>query len=276
MRQKLLIADDNRAITEVLKMNFDLLGYDVLVAVDGEDAEQKIVSFKPDLMILDVMMPKKNGYKVCRDLKKEPALSRIPIILLTAKNLKEDVYWGYDCGADAYITKPYDPRQLELLVDQLIKEAASGRRATAWTGLPDASRVVAEHKARLEAGAPSTMIRVYLSREPAEAFGRKYGVPRLKDLIHQAAWKIHEILPETTSAGVLGQDEEDRFLVVLHPEEVAPFENMVTDRVSKLILGAYDDADREKGHLALKEPEDGGEKSPFITCAFETIKLKPE
>ncbi len=276
MRQKLLIADDNRAITEVLKMNFDLLGYEVLVAVDGEDAEQKFRSFKPDLMILDVMMPRKNGYKVCRDLKKDSALSSIPIILLTAKNLKEDVYWGYDCGADAYITKPYDPRQLELLVDQLIKEAASGRRATAWTGLPDASRVVAEHKARLEAGAPSTMLRVHLSKAEAGAFELKYGVPRLKDLVHQTAWKIHEVIPETTSAGVLGQDEQDRFLVVLHPDEIDAFKAMVTDRVGKLILGAYDPVDREKGCLDLSDQP--GEESgvPFITCVFEKVRLTPD
>ncbi len=276
MRQKLLIADDNRAITEVLKMNFDLLGYEVLVAVDGEDAEQKFRSFKPDLMILDVMMPRKNGYKVCRDLKKDSALSRIPIILLTAKNLKEDVYWGYDCGADAYITKPYDPRQLELLVDQLIKEAASGRRATAWTGLPDASRVVAEHKARLEAGAPSTMLRLHLSKAEAEAFERKYGVPRLKDLVHQTAWKIHETIPETTSAGVLGQDEQDRFLVVLHPDEIEAFKALVADRVGKLILGAYDGADRERGYLETSDQPGEDTGVPFITCVIEKVRLSPD
>src|SRR5512135_2045259 len=115
MHKKILIADDNRAITEVLQLNFSLLGY-------GEQAEQKCRALRPDVLILDVMMPKMNGYKVCRNLKQDQETARIPIILLTAKNLKEDVYWGYDSGADAYITKPYDPRQLEILVDQLIQE----------------------------------------------------------------------------------------------------------------------------------------------------------
>jgi CheY-like chemotaxis protein len=219
MRQKLIIADDNRAITEVLKMNFDLLGYEVHVASDGDEAEAAFRKLRPDLMILDVMMPKKNGYQVCRDLKRESDLAKIPIVLLTAKSLKEDVYWGYDCGADAYVTKPYDPHQLELLVDQLIREAASGQRSTAWTGLPDSSRMEAEVRARLEAGAPCLLVEVRLSPAFSEEFARREGASRLKDLLHRTAWLLHEVLQETTAAGAVGQTADDRFWIVLHPTE---------------------------------------------------------
>ena len=273
-RQRILIADDNRAITDILKMNFELLGYEVMVASDGEEAERKFKAFPPDLMLLDVMMPKKNGYKVCRDLKKDPQLVRIPIILLTAKNLKEDVYWGYDCGADAYVTKPYDPRQLELLVGQLIQEAVTGRRSTSWTGLPDASRVEAEYRARLEAGASAQLLRASFSREPAEAFRRKYGVPRFKDLLHRTAWMLYEIVRDVTSAGVLGQDSDDRFFVTLHPEEADPLKAKSQQKLHEMILSCYDKEDQQRGRLL--EPgmgPDKGKETPLIALQWETLEL---
>jgi CheY-like chemotaxis protein len=252
MRQKLLIADDNRAITEVLKLNFDLLGYEVLVAVDGEDAEKKFKTFKPDLMILDVMMPKKNGYAVCRDLKRDPEMVFTPIILLTAKNLKEDVYWGYDCGADAYLTKPYDPRQLELLVDQLIRERAEGRKTSAWTGLPHAARILAEHKARLEAGAPSRILGVAYAGEDTEAFGRAYGQAALKDLIHKAAWKLSEACQRVAPTAVVGQRDDEVFVIVCNPAEA--------EAIRSVSEGAL--ADASDAVTAGREPESGPPPTP--------------
>jgi DNA-binding response OmpR family regulator len=277
MRQKILIADDNRAITEVLKLNFDLLGYEVQVAVDGEDAEAKFRRFKPDLLILDVMMPKKNGYKVCQDLKSDPQLAKIPIILLTAKNLKEDVYWGYDSGADAYITKPYDPRQLELLVDQLIREAATGSRSTAWTGLPDASRVESEHRARLDAGAPSVLLKMVLEPGSSEAFALRYGQPRLKDLVHRVAWQLYEIVRDSTNAGFLGQTTEDGFLMTLHPEESEALKIQADQLLSELIRSSYDPEDSERGRITFR-PSSGEEEqqAPLITPVWREVVVLPE
>ena len=232
MRQKLIIADDNRAITEVLKLNFDLLGYEVFVAADGEEAEALFRKVRPALMILDVMMPKRNGYQVCRDLKRDPELMRIPIVLLTAKSLKEDVYWGYDCGADAYVTKPYDPHQLELLVDQLIREAASGTRTVAWTGLPDASKVEAEYRARLEAGAPALLLQVRLLLQGHEVGGSPD--PAHRDLLHQVGWLLHEVAPEAAQAAALGQTSQDRFVVVLNPSEADGFRTRAEERMKAL------------------------------------------
>ncbi len=250
MRQKLVIADDNRAITEVLKLNFDLLGYDVHVASDGEEAEEVFRRMRPDLMILDVMMPKKNGYQVCRDLKRESDLARIPIILLTAKSLKEDVYWGYDCGADAYVTKPYDPHQLELLVDQLIREAASDQRSTAWTGLPDASRMEAEHRARLEAGAPCLLLRVRFAPSFSEGFAQRAGTSRLKDLLHRTAWLLHEVVQQCTAAGAVGQSADDRFWIVLHPSEAQNLRSKFEEKLKEITA-----SDKEEDRPTLEWDE---------------------
>jgi CheY-like chemotaxis protein len=277
MRQRLLIADDNRAITEVLKLNFDLLGYEVRVAADGEEAETLFRRLPPDLVILDVMMPKKNGYQVCQALKADPELAKIPIILLTAKNLKEDVYWGYDCGADAYVTKPYDPRQLELLVDQLIREAASGKRTTAWTGLPDASRVDGEHRARLEAGSPSVLLEVSFPAEAAGAFRARYGAARYKDLLHRAAWSLYEILRDSTQTGFVGQSERDTFLVSIHPDEVETVKFATAARLGDLFRSAYEPVDAERGFVLWSpSPGEPDRQAPLLAPAWRELELEPE
>ena len=277
MRQKILIADDNRAMTEVLKLNFDLLGYDVQVAGDGEEAESLFKRFRPNLMLLDVMMPKKNGYQVCQSLKADPELSKIPIILLTAKNLKEDVYWGYDCGADAYVTKPYDPRQLELLVDQLIHEAAAGKKTTAWTGLPDASRVDSEHRARLEAGSPSVLLEMGFSGEACAAYKGRYGPARFKDLLHRAAWCLYEVMRDFTQTGFVGQSERDTFLVSIHLDEAETVKAKAASRLGELLRSAYDSAEVERGVVRWRpSPQGPEEEAPLLAPEWRELELEPE
>lgn len=269
MRKKLLIADDNRAITEVLKLNFDLLGYEVQVASDGEEAETRCRAFKPDVLILDVMMPKKNGYKVCRDLKNAPETAGIPIILLTAKNLKEDVYWGYDSGADAYITKPYDPRQLEILVDQLVQEKETGQRTTAWTGLPTSPRVEQEHRARLDAGAPSVLLEVRLEEAAVEGYAAKYGKPKFKDLVHRLAWQVYDAVREISAAGVVGQSPDESFLLAVHEAEAPAVRAGVEATLQEAVRASYEEADLKRGFLLVRDPDSGEERRrPLITFVW--------
>ena len=277
MRKRILIADDNRAITEVLQLNFSLLGYEVHVATDGEEAEEKCRAVRPDVLILDVMMPKMNGYKVCRNLKQDPETAKIPIILLTAKNLKEDVYWGYDSGADAYMTKPYDPRQLEILVDQLIKETDTGLKTTAWTGLPVASRVETEHLARLDAGAPSVLLELSLPPDAFAAFTGKFGPPRAKDFVHRCAWLLYEKLNAAAAAGVIGQTGDDRFLVTLHREEMGSFRTLAQEAFEDILRTTYDLADLERGTILWTDPETGQETSgPLLTLSIKEIEASAD
>jgi twitching motility two-component system response regulator PilH len=277
MRKKILVADDNRAITEVLQLNFSLLGYEVHVASDGEEAERKCRAVKPDILILDVMMPKKNGYKVCRNLKLDEDTSGTPIILLTAKNLKEDVYWGYDSGADAYMTKPYDPRQLEILVDQLIKETETGLKTTAWTGLPVATRVDAEHRQRLEAGAPSILLEISFPPESVAAYSSKYGSARAKDFIHRWAWLLYEKLQSAAAAGVLGQTREDRFRVAIRASELPAFRALISEAFQELLGTSYDAADLQRGRITWPDSGSGKEAGGAImTLQMAEVEPPPE
>ncbi len=118
---KILVADDEQDIVETLEFILENEGYECLLAYDGEDALNKAKNEKPDLILLDVMMPKINGYKICRLLKFDKKYENIPIIMLTARSQQEDKEIGEETGADEYVTKPFSIDNLLELVKKYLK-----------------------------------------------------------------------------------------------------------------------------------------------------------
>jgi len=118
---KVLIADDSPTQLSMMTQPF-LDNYDVITAKDGEEALEKAYSERPALAVLDVIMPKHNGFQVCRKIKKNDELKAIKIILLTSKSQESDKYWGIKQGADAYMTKPFDSQELLSIAVKLLAE----------------------------------------------------------------------------------------------------------------------------------------------------------
>lgn len=109
MRRKVLIVDDEKSISDIIKFNLLKEGYDVEVAFDGDEALKKVYLIQPDLILLDVMLPKLDGFQVCRKVRET---FNTPIIMLTAKEEEVDKVLGLELGADDYITKPFGMREL--------------------------------------------------------------------------------------------------------------------------------------------------------------------
>ncbi len=107
MSKKILIVDDEPDTVELAKMVLSYEGYDTAIAYDGEEALEKIRHEIPDLVLLDIKMPKKDGLEVCRELKQDPEYKHIPILMFTAKAHNRDLELGWEAGADDYITKPF-------------------------------------------------------------------------------------------------------------------------------------------------------------------------
>ena len=120
MGNKILIVDDEPNIARSLSFVLNKDGYDVSVAEDGDQAMAIIRDSKPDILILDVMMPNKNGYDVCREIKSDAELRDIHIMMLTAKGQKGDLEMGLLQGADEYITKPFSPMKIAARVKKLL------------------------------------------------------------------------------------------------------------------------------------------------------------
>jgi twitching motility two-component system response regulator PilH len=118
-----LIVDDSPTVREMLSEQLKRSGFNVAEAADGEEAIEKIKAILPDLVITDIVMPRKNGYELCRWIKNEPDTKNIPVVMCTSKGEEFDVYWGMKQGADAYITKPYHPPDLLAAIKRLLKES---------------------------------------------------------------------------------------------------------------------------------------------------------
>ena len=122
MNKKILIADDEQNIVISLEFLMKREGFEVLVANDGEEAIKRIRADQPDLVLLDVMMPKKSGFEVCQEVKADPTLGGVRILMLTAKGRDTELAKGLALGADAYMTKPFSTRELVDKVRSLLEQ----------------------------------------------------------------------------------------------------------------------------------------------------------
>ena len=120
MPKKILIVDDEPNIVISLEFLMKKEGFEVAIANDGEDALAKVDSFGPDLVLLDVMMPRKSGFEVCEALRADPVKSSLKIVMLTAKGRDTEVAKGLAIGADAYMTKPFSTKELLAMVKAML------------------------------------------------------------------------------------------------------------------------------------------------------------
>ena len=126
MMKKILVVDDEKPISDIIRFNLEKEGYDVSVAFDGEEAVEQFEAVGPDLVLLDLMLPKMDGLEVCRQIRKT---SDVPIIMLTAKDSEIDKVLGLELGADDYITKPFSNRELAARVKANLRRVGSSAQA---------------------------------------------------------------------------------------------------------------------------------------------------
>lgn len=121
-KKKILVVDDESGLVEMLSIRLEANNYQVIAASDGQEGLDKARAGSPDLIILDLMLPKLDGCQVCRALKSDEKYKQIPIVIFTARAQESDVKAGNEAGADAYITKPFEPDILLAKVNQLIEK----------------------------------------------------------------------------------------------------------------------------------------------------------
>jgi DNA-binding response OmpR family regulator len=120
VKRRILIVDDEPSIAKILRKQMEVAGFEVQVAVDGQEGLSKVREWKPELVILDVMLPKMNGHEVCAAVKGDDAVKQIPIIMLTAKAQRQDQDEALKHGAEGYLTKPFQLEELLTKVKTLL------------------------------------------------------------------------------------------------------------------------------------------------------------
>jgi twitching motility two-component system response regulator PilH len=252
MSGTILVADDSQAVRDILQMSLESLGYTVVLAEDGERAMERIQAAHPDLIIADVMMPKVNGFQICRRVKSDPGTRRTPVILLTARSGQEDVFWGKDCGADDYITKPFKTQDLE----QTIRRLMRGRDPND-TGPLD---MVQQRRRRVAEGGQIIMLR--WDPRAMDVFRKKYGEIAFSQALDRLKGEAEAHLAERNEPGPVGVHVPVGLSAVVggSAAEAIRLGQELAERLSEVALALYDGEDRLQGGIRFRDPRSGREE----------------
>jgi diguanylate cyclase (GGDEF)-like protein len=250
MSERVLVADDDPDILTVVKVNLELDGFELETAVDGEDALQKATSQPPNVIILDIMMPRMDGLTALHRLRSQAATASIPIILLTARGLPEDRVRGLELGADDYITKPFDITELAARVRAVLRRTQAARDLSPLTGLPGNFKITAEIELCIRENREFALVHGDLDN--FKAFNDHYGFMRGDEVIRFCGSCFTE---GATNLGIdgafVGHIGGDDFVAMIPPAMAESFCKEVIERFDDGILDLYDTADALRGYIEV-------------------------
>lgn len=269
-KTRILIAEDEPHLREVLRFQLESAGFDVTEAVDGREALEKTPLLQPDVLLLDVMMPHFDGYEVCRRLRASFMTRHIPIILLTAKTTKDDKAAGLQGGANDYVTKPWDSRELMLRVRNVLEWSRQQRSASPLTGLPGNLAINEEIGRRLQADAPFALIQIDV--DYFKSFNDHYGYARGDQAIQTVARLLIEAATrhgaEENFVGHIGGDD---FVVLTTPEMAEELAEDAIQQFAAAVRELYDAEDRERGYVEVRNRLHQPERFPLMSLTMALV-----
>jgi diguanylate cyclase (GGDEF)-like protein len=252
MPETILVVDDDPDIARFVEVNLRSAGYDVAVAADGEEALEKAGAVRPDLVLLDVMMPRIDGFEVAQRLRKNPQTANTSIIMLTAKALSADKVTGLQSGADDYIIKPFDPIELLARVKGTLRRAKEMRNLSPLTGLPGNIRIQEEIERQVREGRPFAVL--YCDLDNFKAYNDRQGFVRGDRLIQAVSRIVQEAVADLDGAdGFVGHVGGDDFVAVVRPEVAEEGAKRICRRFDEVRAEYYDPEDLERGYVRLED-----------------------
>lgn len=191
-RQKILVADDEASIRRILETRLKMVGYDVVVTEDGEEAVEVFNKENPDLVVLDVMMPKMDGYGVTREIRR---ISDVPIIILTALGDVSERITGLELGADDYVIKPFSPKELEARVKAVLRRAGDKNSSAQSKGKSSAKHVITTGNIKID----TARRQVFRKNERIRLTGMEFSLLELLVNNSGQAYSRNEILQHVWS-----------------------------------------------------------------------------
>jgi diguanylate cyclase (GGDEF)-like protein len=248
----ILIADDDEDIVRFVEVNLRLEGFEVATAFDGEQALQASFDMMPDLVLLDVMMPKVDGFEVCQRLRSDGRTKNISVIMLTAKSLSADKVVGLTAGADDYMIKPFDPIELVARVKSALRRAKEMRAINPLTQLPGNVQIQDEVTDHVEQGQPFALM--YIDIDDFKAFNDHYGFLRGDEAIKLLARCASESVKlHGGPDAFLGHIGGDDFVAVIEPDLAEKTAQVIIDRWDQEVRSLYDDADTSNGYIEVED-----------------------
>jgi diguanylate cyclase (GGDEF)-like protein len=267
MPETILVVDDDPDIARFVEVNLRSAGYDVAVAGDGEEAIDKAMDLRPDLVLLDVMMPRIDGFEVAQRLRKNPQTANTSIIMLTAKALSADKVTGLQSGADDYIIKPFDPIELLARVKGTLRRAKEMRNLSPLTGLPGNIRIQEEIERQVREGRDFAVL--YSDLDNFKAYNDQKGFVRGDRLIQATARLIQDAVVEFAGAeGFVGHVGGDDFVAVVQPEPAEEVAKRIAERFDEARTDFYEPEDLERGFVRVEDRKGVMQDVPLVAVSI--------
>lgn len=220
--KKIVIAEDDDAIAHMVNMALGDAGFLCLRARDGDEALKLVKAHDPDLLVLDVMMPRVDGLEVARRLKADVMWSRTPILMLTALASTDDQVQGLEAGADAYMSKPFDLREMSARVKALVRSARRERNRNPTTNLPGSNAIDEEIEGALKSGKPTAVVHIDILN--FDAYADAVGIVSSEDTVKNlGAWLLEAARAASGGGAFVGHIGGSDFIAVMSPEHAMPF-----------------------------------------------------
>ena len=266
---KVLVVDDDPVLLRMVR-TFLLSSddsYEVLMANSGPEALEIARSEIPDLVLLDLMMPEMDGIEVCSRLRSSRSTYLIPVIMLTASALHDHRLEALRTGVDDYLSKPFDPEELEVRIQSLIRRIRLSRASNPLTGLPGNLAIEHELNQRLARG--EKLACAYLDIDSFKAFNDYYGFEKGDECIGLVAAVLIEAVEAVgQTRDFLGHIGGDDFIMVTDLSNVEPVLDWILEEFDKRVLDLYAPEDRERGWIEVLNRQKESQKYPITTLSI--------
>jgi len=267
---KILIAEDEPHLREVLALQLSTAGYDVIQAPDGQTALTRAVDVLPDLVLLDIMMPQMDGYETCRRLRASFVTRHIPIIMLTAKSEVGDRIAGLEEGANDYVTKPWQTKELLLRIRNALAWSKQQRSASPLTGLPGNASINEELQRRLKSGEPFAMLQIDV--DYFKSFNDRYGYNRGDEAIRLVARILVDVTQRRGSGkDFVGHIGGDDFIVVTTPDASKAIAEEIIAFFNESAPKLYDPGDAAKGFVEVMNRRHVPDRFPLMSLTIAMV-----
>lgn len=270
MAVKILIADDDPDIRDILKISLSEENYEVIEAANGEEALNSIHTKSPDLVLLDYQMPILDGREVCRLVKKDLLLRHLPIIMVTGKGEVSDKIGGIDAGADDYIVKPFEPKELLARIRMIIRRTERDLEANPLTRLPGNVSILNELSKRLESKAMFAVC--YVDLDKFKAYNDIYGFEHGDEVIRETARiLIRAVQAAGSPEDFIGHIGGDDFVVVTTLELADAICKYIIENFDKESPFFYNESDRQKGYIIAHDRQGKEQKVSLLSISIGVV-----
>lgn len=271
---RILVADDEPNLREALRLLFERSEFDVLLAEDGQEAVEVALREQPDVIVLDVMMPRLDGYQACKQLRAHYRTRHIPIIMITAKGEDDDKLTGLEGGANDYVTKPWKGKELVQRIRNHLTWSDSQRAVNPLTRLPGNLSILAERQRRVDGGVAFALM--MLDLDNFKAFNDRYGFPRGDVAIRAVAEVLVEVVEsQGISNDFVGHIGGDDFYVLTEPERAEELAEAIKEGLERRMPTLYDDDDRARGSVHVLNRRHEFEYFPLMSATIAIATYNP-